>query len=122
MDGSLNCTNQLEFHRDNTYDLNITCGNVTYLSKNLKSAFGSVSELEDMIVWEIKTRDALERYLKENNASSPMFDPAFRLTYEFLQKMPSANCEYSKDNSSLIRLYDVSQETLTHELPHAFVG
>ena len=63
VDGSLNYMNQLEFHGDNTYDLNITCGNVTYLSKNLKSAFDSVSELEDMIVWEIKTRDALEQYL-----------------------------------------------------------
>ncbi len=120
--GSLDCMNQLEFHRDNTYDLNITCGNVTYLSKNLKSAFDSVSELEDMIVWEIKTRDALEQYLKENSASSPMFDPAFRLTYDFVADTSGMSFTYSKDNSAEICFYRISKEALTHELAHAFVG
>ncbi len=114
--------NQLEFHRDNTYDLNITCGNVTYLSKNLKSAFDSVSELEDMIVWEIKTRDALEQYLKENSASSPMFDPAFRLTYDFVADTSGMSFTYSKDNSAEICFYRIFKEALTHELAHAFVG
>ena len=122
VDGSLNCTNQLEFHRDNAYGLNITCGNVTYLSKNFKSSFDSVSELEDMIVWEMRTRDALEQYLRENNVSSPMFDPTFRLTYEFRQKMSGISRTRSMDNSALIYFYNISQETLTHELAHAFVG
>ena len=122
VDGSLNYMNQLEFHGDNTYDLNITCGNVTYLSKNLKSAFDSVSELEDMIVWEIKTRDALEQYLKENSASSPMFDPAFRLTYDFVADTSGISFTYSKDNSAEICFYRIFKEALTHELAHAFVG
>ena len=81
VDGSLNRMNQLEFHRDNTYDLNITCGNVTYLSKDFKSAFDSVSEIEELIVWEMRIRDELEQYLRENGVSSPMFDPMFQLTY-----------------------------------------
>lgn len=122
-DGNLDCLNQLEFHRDSTNDFNITCGNVTYYIKDFQSFFDSVSEMEDLLVWEIKTRGALEQYLRENNVSSPMFDPAFRLTYEFIENNASAMSQTgSKDNSSLILLYDASQETLTHELAHAFVG
>ena len=122
VDGSLNYMNQLEFHRDNTYDLNITCGNVTYLSKDFKSAFDSVSEIEELIVWEMRIRDELEQYLKENGVSSPMFDPVFQLTYEFVQDASGISHARSMDNSALIHFYNISQETLTHELTHAFVG
>ena len=122
VDGSLNYMNQLEFHRDNTYDLNITCGNVTYLSKDFKSAFDSVSEIEELIVWEMRIRDELEQYLRENGVSSPMFDPMFQLTYEFRQKMPGKSRAHSMDNSAWLYFYTVSQETLTHELAHAFAG
>lgn len=51
-----------------------------------------------------------------------MFDPSFRLTYELIYDKSAAGFEGSKDNSSLILLYDAFQETLTHELAHAFVG
>ena len=122
VEGSLNRMNQLEFHRDNTYDLNITCGNVTYLSKDFKSAFDSVSEIEELIVWEMRIRDELEQYLRENGVSSPMFDPMFQLTYEFRQKMPGKSRAHSMDNSAWLYFYTVSQETLTHELAHAFAG
>ena len=122
VDGSQNYMNQLEFHRDSTYDLNITCGNVTYLFKDFKSYFDSVSEIEELIVWETETKDGLERYLRENNVSSPMFDPMFQLTYEFRQKMPGKSRAHSMDNSAWLYFYTVSQETLTHELAHAFAG
>lgn len=122
VDGSLDCMNQLEFHRDSAYDLNITCGKVTYLFEDFQSTFDSISEMEEFIVWEMEIREALEKYLRENNVSSPMFDPASQLTYEFMDSASGKAYEYSKGNSSLIRFYDVSQETLIHELAHAFAG
>lgn len=122
VDGGLDCMNQLEFHRDSACDLNISCGNVTYLIRDFKFAFDSVSEMEDLIVWEIKTREDMGKYLKENNAPSPMFDPEFRLTYEFMDNESGTSNAYSEDNSACIQFYDISLQTLTHELAHAYVG
>ena len=62
------------------------------------------------------------KYLKENNASSPMFDPGFRLTYEFMDNESGTSNAYSEDNSACIQFYDISLQTLTHELAHAYVG
>lgn len=121
-DGSLDCLNQLEFHRDSANDFNITCGNATYLVRDFRSLFDSVSELEELLVWEIRTRDSLEQYLRGKNVSSPMFDPDFRLTYEFQYDKSAIGFEESKESSSRILLYDASKETLTHELTHAFSG
>lgn len=122
VDNGLDCMNQLEFHRDSAYDFNISCGNVTYLIRDFKFAFDSVSEMEDLVVWEITVRDEMEKYLKENNASSPMFDPEFRLTYEFMDDASDNSNAYSTDGSAWIKLYESSTVTLTHELAHAYVG
>lgn len=121
-DGGLDCMNQLEFHRDSACDFNISCGNVTYLIRDFKFAFDSVSEMENLIVWEIKTREDMGKYLKENNAFSPMFDPEFRLTYEFMDDASGISNAYSADGSAWIKLYESSTKTLTHELAHAYVA
>ena len=63
-ENGLDCLNRLEFHRDRTKDFNITCGNETYFVQDFQSLFESVSELEELLVWEIRTRGALEEYLR----------------------------------------------------------
>lgn len=93
--------------------------------KNCESVFESVSDMKEFIVYEMKTRDAIGEILKDYNITSPMFDDAFRLNYEFRCDLPARSYTYSgDDDSSSIHIYDVYgllQEVTAHELVHAYV-
>ncbi len=113
---------QMECYRDSTHDFHIICGNVTYLFRGCESVWESVSEMEDLIVWEKKTREAMETYLENNHAVSPLSGSALRLEYEFIGDEPGRSYTRSQDQSVSIKIYDISRETVTHELAHAFTG
>lgn len=105
--------NQLEFRKDSKYDFNMKCGNVEYLVKNCESVFESVSDMKDFIVYEMKTRDAIGEILKDHNITSPMFDDAFRLNYEFRCDLPGeegvwANYKKMKGEPKDIEDFDMS--------------
>lgn len=117
----------LEFKKDNKYDFHIECENVTYQFEACKSSFESAEELGTFIVAEMKARDAIARYLKDNNVTSPMFDEAFQLNYEIIgDKVQTMSNTESEGKSASIHIYErykwIFQETTTHELTHAYVG
>ncbi|MCM1154360.1 MAG: hypothetical protein NC392_03275 [Roseburia sp.] len=125
---NLEYSSQLKFKRDGQYDLHIESGNVTYLLESCASAFESALELEEFIVTEIKTREAMETYLKAHHVTtSPMFDSEYQLVYKILGDRTSKNYwEFCDDNSSCIYIFGnykgFFQESMTHELTHAYVG
>lgn len=113
------------FMRDNAHEFHIQYENTTFFIDDCMEFFESATNMRTFLLMEKEKREEIEQYLKKQGVPSPFYDKNQELQFE-IKKPQSTDADsvtVCKEDKVFITLSDnCSQETVVHELTHAYEG